>query len=64
MKTFEDELMNLTEWLMARREESYKLPNDSNGLDGGQRHSQEKLDYAEYRRRLRVLEEKYKIKTA
>ena len=65
MRTFEVEYKELLEWRIARFEESRKLPMDGTGLGyPGQRGKQEKLDGEEYRRRLKALEEKYKLKTA
>ena len=61
MKTFDDEYRELIEWLEERLEESYKLPNDTTGLDGGQQYVQQRADDIEYRRRLRELEAKHGI---
>ena len=61
VKAFSEEHMELLKWRFDRWDESEKLPNDSIGLDGGQRHNQERKDAAEYRRKLKELEVKLGI---
>ncbi|MDR2166366.1 MAG: hypothetical protein LBE35_00770 [Clostridiales bacterium] len=60
METFADEYGELLIWYKKRTDETRKLPNDGTGLDAtGQQGRQDYLDNLEYRRRLKVLMEKY-----